>query len=283
MNFDFYSSTSAELSALLTKRYSTSFSLGISAFAPRFRRPIYSLYGFVRIADEIVDTFHNADQAALLDDFAKQTYAAIEQRVSANPILHAFQEIYHRYKIDKEYIDAFLESMRMDLSHSYYDASLYDKYVYGSAEVVGLMCLKIFTEGDDKRFDELAPAAKALGSAFQKVNFLRDMKSDYQARGRIYLPDVSSFDDMTDIRKAELELAIEAEFEQALAGIKQLPNGVAFGVYLAYVYYRKLFNKIRDKRIEHLLVKRVRISNPRKLLLFLSSYLRVRLLRLNPE
>ena len=196
---------------MITNRYSTSFSLGIKVFDKRFRAPIYNIYGFVRFADEIVDTFHNYPKAELLQRFWDDTYKAINERISLNPVLHAFQDTVHKYNIENELIDAFLRSMEMDLHHSAYDPSLYEEYIYGSAEVVGLMCLRVFCEGDDEKYQRLKGPAKSLGSAFQKINFLRDMASDFDDRGRVYFPGVD-FTQFTAEDKLNIELDLEEIF-----------------------------------------------------------------------
>lgn len=268
---DLYSKTSYRISEAVTSNYSTSFRMGIAAFAPRFRDPIFALYGFVRIADEIVDTFHKHDKKRLLDDYRRDTYRALEQRISTNPVLHSFQNIVHKYKIDREYIDAFLDSMEMDITNNHYDEQSYKIYVYGSAEVVGLMCLKVFVEGDGKKFDELKAGARALGSAFQKVNFLRDIKADLETRGRIYLPGIGERELVNNENKKKLEAEIEEEFRVALQGIKKLPKDVRFGVYTAYQYFYKLFDKIKKSDIETIFEKRLRIPNFIKFSLLLQS------------
>lgn len=275
---DLYSKISLRVSKLVTTHYSTSFSLGIVAFASQYKDAIYSIYGFVRIADEIVDTFHDQDKQKLFEEFRSDTYRAIERGLSTNPVLHAFQQTVNTYDIDCEYIDAFLHSMELDLGTTHYQRSLYDKYVYGSAEVVGLMCLKIFCDGNDALFRELIGPARALGSAFQKVNFLRDIKSDLDERGRIYLPGIAEKIRMTDHEKEKLESEIEREFRAALPGIARLPKGVKTGVYSAYLYYYALFKKIRKKRINELMEHRVRISDLTKLALLFKSIITVRFL-----
>ncbi len=276
---DLYSKISYRISRLVTTHYSTSFSLGIVAFASKYQEAIYSIYGFVRIADEIVDTFHDQDKPRLFEEFRCDTYKSVERRLSTNPVLHAFQKTVIRYNIDREYIDAFLHSMELDISNKHYQRSLYNKYVYGSAEVIGLMCLKIFCDGNDTLFRQLINPARALGSAFQKVNFLRDMKRDMDERGRIYLPGINEQSAMTDDEKEKLESEIEEEFQTALPGIVRLPVGARHGVYSAYLYYYVLFKKIRKKRINELMEQRVRISDLTKLLLLVRSFITVRFLR----
>lgn len=268
-----YHKTCGECSELITKRYSTSFSLGIKMFDRRFRAPIYAVYGFVRFADEIVDTFHSHNKQSLLDRFRADTYRAIEEKISLNPVLHAFQAVVNEYQIDRELIDAFLFSMEMDLQFHRYEDSLYKKYIYGSAEVVGLMCLKIFCAKQPELYNKLREDACALGAAFQKVNFLRDMKSDYAERGRVYFPDVDylSFDNET---KKQIEADIQQDFDNAYRGILGLPAGCRFGVYVAYKYYLKLFNKIKASPASALAERRIRVNNGNKMFILFKSALR---------
>ncbi len=264
---------SHEMSTLTTKRYSTSFSLGIRMLSQEIQKPIYAIYGFVRFADEIVDTFHDFDKAALLEDFRAQTYTAIAQGISLNPILNSFQWAVNYYKIPHDLIETFLESMKMDLNKQTYDEEQYKKYILGSAEVVGLMCLKVFVAGDENEYQRLKPAAMKLGSAFQKINFLRDLKADYKALGRVYFPGI----DMNEFNatvKHDIERDIEADFHAGYLGILELPKKARFGVYLAYVYYYKLFSKIKQTPAKIILEERVRIPNNKKVRLLLSSYVR---------
>jgi phytoene synthase len=271
-----FTDTSLACSKLITSRYSTSFTLGIRTLEPRLHLPVYAVYGFVRWADEIVDTFHRHDKAALLADFRRQTYEAIDLGLSLNPVLHAFQQVVRQYGIDREFIDAFLHSMELDLEDHRYHADLYKEYIYGSAEVVGLMCLRIFCHGDAALFERLREPACRLGAAFQKVNFLRDIRSDYEERGRVYFPGVV-YQRFNDATKREIEADIKADFEAAYAGIQQLPRSAKLGVYLAYVYYLKLFYKIKKLPASRILGERVRVPNNTKLLLLLGSYFRYRL------
>jgi phytoene synthase len=271
-----FDSTCAECSRLITQRYSTSFSSGIRAFHPKFRPPIYAIYGFVRFADEIVDTFHNYPKAQLLERFKNDTNQAIADGISLNPVLHSFQQVVRRYNIEQELIDAFLYSMEMDLHKNEYDADGYDKYIYGSAEVVGLMCLRVFCEGDDAYYQRLKEPARRLGAAFQKINFLRDIKSDFDDRGRVYFPGVD-FSNFDNEQKKIIEADIEADFQAGLSGIKKLPEGARFGVYLAYKYYTQLFAKIRRAPAQHVADTRIRVSDKRKVYLLFSSALRHRL------
>jgi phytoene synthase len=274
-----YHNITFKISKLITRSYSTSFSLGISVFSPAYRDAIYAIYGFVRLADEIVDSFHKHEKKLLFKEFCKETFNAIERKISTNPVINSFQLAVNRYNIDLNYVEDFLKSMEMDLSNNYYEPEIYDKYIYGSAEVVGLMCLKVFCHNQPELFEELLFPAKSLGSAFQKVNFLRDIKSDLNERGRIYLPGIDKKIKITDENKKNLEEDIQAEFLEALKGIKKLPAGVKFGVYSAYLYYQGLFKKIKKSKVETLLEKRVRISNWIKLTLLLKSYFQVRILK----
>lgn len=268
-----YHNTCAECSRLVTQRYSTSFSLGIRVFAKRFRAPIYSIYGFVRFADEIVDTFHEYPKQALLDRFRADTYQAIEEGISLNPVLHSFQQVVRQYGIGRDLIDAFLDSMEMDLNRNVYDSRSYDQYIYGSAEVVGLMCLRVFVEGNDAEYERLKDSARRLGAAFQKINFLRDIKSDHEERGRVYFPGVD-FNRFTERDKKNIETDIKADFDAALAGIRQLPSGARLGVYLAYKYYLQLFAKIRRASACRVASERFRVSDKRKMYLLFTSTLR---------
>ena len=274
-----YHNIAFKISRLITRSYSTSFSLGISVFSPTYRDAIYAIYGFVRLADEIVDSFHRYEKKLLLDEFRKETFNAIERKISTNPIINSFQLAVNKYGIDLQYIDDFLKSMEMDLSNSYYEPKIYNEYIYGSAEVVGLMCLKVFCYNQSGLFEELLSPAKSLGSAFQKVNFLRDIKNDLYERGRIYLPGIDTKIKITNEHKRKLEKDIQAEFSEALTGIKKLPGAVKLGVYSAYLYYQGLFKKIKRSNVEILLKKRIRISNWIKLTLFLKSYFQVRIFR----
>jgi 15-cis-phytoene synthase len=258
--FNLYEKSTFGCSKLVTELYSTSFSLGIKTLSKRFHEPIYGIYGFVRFADEIVDTFHQFDKKYLLDKFKADTYEAIETGISLNPIIHSFQKVVHEYQIDRQLIDAFLYSMEMDLGKIEYDDSRYKEYIYGSAEVVGLMCLKVFVEGNNDQYEKLKADARSLGAAFQKVNFLRDLKSDYQERGRVYFPEI----DMTNFsvyEKREIEKDIQIDFDNALRGILNLPVGARSGVYLAYVYYLKLFKRIQKTSAAKIQTQRVRVPD----------------------
>jgi len=268
-----FDTISHEMSTLTTKRYSTSFSLGIRMLHIDIQKPIYAIYGFVRFADEIVDSFHDFNKSVLLEDFRKQTYEAINDGISLNPILNSFQWVVNTYNIPLELIETFLTSMKMDLNKQAYDEEQYKKYILGSAEVVGLMCLKIFVEGDEAEYKRLKPAAMKLGSAFQKINFLRDLNADYKSLGRVYFPGI----DMNEFNatvKHDIEKDIEADFHAGYLGILELPKKARFGVYLAYIYYYKLFTKIKRTPAKIILNERVRIPNNRKVGLLLASYVR---------
>jgi len=251
---------SQDCSRITTEKYSTSFSSAIRLLHKDLRTPICNIYGFVRFADEIVDTFHAYDKAMLFEEFKKATYDAIERGISLNPILHSFQMTVNQYKIDHALIDAFLYSMELDLGKHTYDRAGYETYIYGSAEVVGLMCLYIFCEGNQAQYDALKPAAKSLGSAFQKVNFLRDVKADFEGLDRMYFPDCD-FANFTQADKLAIEQDIQKDFDEAYAGILNLPIKARFGVYVAYKYYLSLFKKIQRLEPAHILESRIRIPD----------------------
>lgn len=267
-----FDETCFECSKVITNKYSTSFSTGIRAFDKRFRYPVYAIYGFVRYADEIVDTFYDHNQRELIDDFQAETFKAIDRGISTNPVLQSFQQVVNQYGIEKDLIEAFLHSMRMDLDKTAYSDDGYKTYIYGSAEVVGLMCLRVFCENDPALYDELVPKARSLGSAFQKINFLRDIKSDYEDRGRTYFPEVD-FTNFTEEDKKLIEADIKKDFDDALDGIKQLPKGSRLGVYVAYVYYLQLFKKISATSACTIIDKRIRVSDTQKLGLYLKARL----------
>jgi phytoene/squalene synthetase len=250
--------------------------MGIRLFDAKFRGPIYAIYGFVRFADEIVDTFHDFPKKMLLDNFKEETYKAINQKISLNPVLQSFQTTVNQYGIDKELIDAFLYSMEMDLYNADYEQDMYEKYIYGSAEVVGLMCLRVFCEGNDSEYQRLKEPARSLGSAFQKINFLRDMKSDFDERGRVYFPkiDFARFDNH---QKSDIEADINNDFDNGLLGIKSLPKGVRLGVYLAYVYYTNLFKKIKRAPATEVQKERIRVTDRKKIYLLFSCTLKEKL------
>lgn len=265
-----FDNLSVKTSKAITHTYSTSFSMGIYLLNKRLRNAIYSIYGFVRVADEIVDSFEGFDKKRLLSKYGQDTFEAIENRISVNPVLNSFQSAVHQYQIDQNLIETFLNSMEMDLQKIDYTAEKYQKYILGSAEAVGLMCLQVFTEGNTKMYEDLKPYAMKLGAAFQKVNFLRDMKDDYHVLGRIYFPGI----DITDFNsnsKKKIEKEIEDDFKIALAGIKLLPPSSKGGVYLAYVYYLSLFNKIKKCPAQKVLTQRIRINNGEKIRLMINS------------
>ncbi len=255
--------TSENCSRIVTENYSTSFSSAIQMLHKDLRRPIYNIYGFVRLADEIVDTFHDHDKRTLLEQFRRETFDAIDRGISLNPVLNSFQLTVNEYQVDHKLIDAFFHSMEMDLEKRSYDAEGYKEYIYGSAEVVGLMCLYVFCEGNKERYQELEPGARALGAAFQKVNFLRDIRADYNGLSRVYFPGCD-FNNFTEADKQQIEQDIENDFRQAYAAIAQLPLKARFGVYVAYKYYLSLFKKIKRMKPARVLQARIRIPNYRK-------------------
>jgi phytoene synthase len=270
---ELFNQTTLECSKLITQRYSTSFTLGIKTLDKKFHLPVYAIYGFVRYADEIVDTFLNYNRRELLLNFKRETYKAIEDKVSFNPVLHSFQLMVNQYNIDLELIEAFLYSMELDLDEKEYDKAGYEEYIYGSAEVVGLMCLRVFCEGNDVQYQLLVGPAKKLGSAFQKVNFIRDIKSDFEERGRVYFPGVD-FNDFSKSAKDLIETDIQKDFDDALVGILNLPDGAKLGVYLAYKYYLKLFSKIKNLPPSRIMQERIRIADSRKMVILLTTYLK---------
>ncbi|MEE1885731.1 phytoene/squalene synthase family protein [Pedobacter flavus] len=261
---------SVGISKMTTQKYSTSFSYGIYFLSPTIRNAIYSIYGFVRVADEIVDSFEGYDRAKLMAKFKEETYEAIEQKISTNPILNAFQQVVNTYSVEIELIDSFLKSMEMDLQKIEYTREKFNEYILGSAEVVGLMCLHVFCQGNKEQYEKLKPYAMKLGAAFQKVNFLRDLKDDYEILGRNYFPSVN-FKAFTAIEKSEIESEIESDFKEALVGIKMLPANCKLGVYLAFIYYKSLFKKIKRLPASKILAERVRINNTHKVGLMINS------------
>lgn len=268
-----FDKVSTECSKKVTKSYSTSFSLAVKMLGERVQNPIYAIYGFVRFADEIVDSFHGYDKEVLLDEFESNLSLAIERKISLNPILNSFQHVVHQYNIEQPMIDAFLKSMRTDLHKSSYSkVEDYNEYIYGSADVVGLMCLKVFVDGDSVKYESLRPHAMRLGSAFQKVNFLRDLKADSEILNRSYFPNLK-MNELNAGSKAEIINEINADFEEALIGIKGLPNDVQLGVYTAFVYYKQLFIKLQRTAAEEILSTRIRVSNPVKVGLLAKSFI----------
>ncbi|MDG1903131.1 MAG: phytoene/squalene synthase family protein [Schleiferiaceae bacterium] len=268
-----FDSVSIRASRMTTKAYSTSFSLGILGLDKKYHDPIYAIYGFVRFADEIVDSFEGYPQKELLERFWKDRHLALDEKISLNPILNSFQQVVNTFEIDRDLIETFLKSMEMDLYKNDYDEAGYKAYILGSAEVVGLMCLKVFVDGSEERYQILKKPAMQLGSAFQKINFLRDLHADYKKLGRTYFPGVD-LNNFNETVKTEIEADIDIDFMAGYEGIKQLPKGARFGVYIAYVYYYSLFKKIKKTHCDIILSQRVRISNKRKYGLFVSSFVR---------
>jgi phytoene/squalene synthetase len=273
-----YDNLSVEVSKMTTRAYSTSFSMGIYFLDNSLRDAVYSIYGFVRLADEIVDSFEGFDKKYLLSKFKEETFTAIDSHISLNPILNSFQQAVHQYNIGLELIETFMYSMEMDLEKVEYTPEKYEQYILGSAEVVGLMCLHVFTGGNQVEFDRMKPYAMKLGAAFQKVNFLRDLKDDYHLLGRSYFPNVDISEFTCEV-KTIIEKEIAEDFEIALQGIKMLPSSSKGGVYLAYVYYKTLFNKIQKLPANKILTERIRINNGRKFGLMLNCMLQSKLNR----
>lgn len=265
-----FHTVSKDCSKIVTEKYSTSFSSAIKLLHKDIRTPIYNIYGFVRFADEIVDTFHEQDQPALLKEFEDETFQAINRKISLNPILNSFQQTIHDYKIDLDLVRSFFHSMELDLSKKSYNHEEYNEYVYGSAEAVGLMCLHVFCENDKELYEKLKMPAQSLGSAFQKVNFLRDIKADYYDLARIYFPG-RNFENFTCKDKLEIEEEIQKEFTIARDGIFQLPAKARFGVYVAYKYYLSLFKKIKKTEPTKILEQRIRIPDYRKAMILVRA------------
>ena len=270
---ELYRKNNLDCSRITTRNYSTSFSLGVRVLNARYREGIYSIYGFVRYADEIVDTFFDQDQRTIFEEFRQEAFKAIERKFSINPIIDSFQMAVHKYHIDRELIEAFLLSMEMDLSNEVYSPELLKTYIYGSAEVVGLMCLRVFYFNEPEKYDQLVAPARKLGEAFQKVNFLRDAHDDFSSKGRIYFKDID-FDHFTEETKKQLEAEIEKDFQESMEGIRQLKKQVRLGVYLAYSYYLNLLKEIKKARPEEILKKRYRVSTRRKSYLLVNAYLK---------
>lgn len=271
-----FDTSSNKCSKLITKTYSTSFSLGIKLIHSKMRGAIYNIYGFVRYADEIVDSFQNYNQEELFLEFENDYHKSLERKISLNPILNSFQEIVRTYEL-QDLVDDFMKSMKADLyKENYINRDAYEDYIHGSANVVGLMCLKVFVQNDKKEYEDLKSYAMSLGSAFQKVNFLRDLKDDYELLGRSYFPSLSL--GKLDVEtKNKIILDIEKDFEDAYKGILLLPKECRLGVYVAYTYYKSLLKKLKKKNVEHILVNRTRISNPMKFSLIFSSYVKYKL------
>ena len=272
-NTEIYLASSFQACKKLTNNFSTSFSMGIFFLGKEIRNPIYSIYGFVRSADEIVDTFFDINQTNELRQFHQLTKDAITNSYSSNLILHAFQHVVNTYNIDMDLIDAFFHSMESDLTEKNYDRDSYKKYIYGSAEVVGLMCLYVFLSGDNNKYNELKHFAQKLGSAFQKVNFLRDFQEDYQFKGRAYFPELKIDGELNESSKVQIESDIQKDFDHAKEGISKLPRSSCLGVYLAYQYYKKLLKKLKATPVDKLMTTRIRVNDFQKFLLFPSALL----------
>lgn len=264
---------SQECSRMTTTKYSTSFASAIKLLHKDLRGPIYNIYGLVRFADEIVDTFHEHDKEQLLKEFKEATFDAITNGISLNPILHSFQITFKQFDIELHLVEAFFKSMELDLLKSQYDKSGYDEYIYGSAEVVGLMCLHVFCEGNKEMYENLKPYAQSLGAAFQKVNFLRDLKADYIGLERVYFPGCD-FGNFSEQDKRNIEKDIQEDFHNAFKGIVMLPLKARFGVYVAYKYYLSLFNKIKRLQAANILEERIRIPNYGKAVILAKAGLR---------
>jgi phytoene/squalene synthetase len=267
---DLYHKISVDASKNITQLYSTSFSLGIKLLDKTIHDAIFSIYGFVRLADEIVDTFHDYPKSEMLQEFKEETHKALDRKISVNPILHAFQMVVNKYSIDRDLIDKFLFSMEQDLNDIQYSSEGYKEYIVGSAEVVGLMCLKVFVDGDNDLFFKLEEPARRLGAAFQKINFLRDVKADYKELGRTYFPGVD-LEKFTQVEKLKIEREIQDDFESALEGIVKLPSSSRLGVYVAYRYYFSLFKKIKKVSSDKLMEERIRVPNSKKLFITFES------------
>ena len=271
-----FDKSSSDCSKLITKNYSTSFSLAIKLLSPKIQNDIYAIYGFVRCADEIVDTFNDYNQEELLTEFEIDFYKAYDRKISLNPVLNAFQDVVHRYDI-MDLVAPFMKSMRMDLNKKeYVTIREYEEYIFGSADVVGLMCLKIFVNGDENKYNQLKDSAMKLGSAFQKVNFLRDLKHDYETLGRIYFPNINLLT-LSNDDKNKIIQEIEDDFKIALIGIKNLTKEAKFGVYTAYKYYISLLKKISKTQPEEILNKRIRVDDFSKLYIIGKSYVKYQL------
>ena len=272
-----FDNVSQDCSRLVTNTYSTSFSLATKMLDTSIRSHIYNIYGFVRFADEIVDSFHNHNKKYLLDNFEADLFMSIKDKISLNPILNSFQHTVNTFEIDHDLIKAFMKSMRLDLQKSTYKTQAeYEEYIYGSADVVGLMCLKVFVKGDQKKFDNLKKQAMALGSAFQKVNFLRDLKDDFQELERTYFPNVD-FNNFNENSKLRIINEIKSDFETSLNGIFKLPKEARFGVYTAYKYYSKLLEILKKTPSVSIQNKRIRVTNYQKIIVFVRCYLKYKL------
>lgn len=272
-----FDEVSRQCSKAVTSNYSTSFSLASKMLGPSIRQDIHNIYGFVRFADEIVDTFHDYDKRSLLDRFEDDLALAIKEKISLNPILNSFQETVNKYNITPDMYGAFIHSMRLDLDKSVYlTDEEYKNYIYGSADVVGLMSLKVFVKGDQQKYDDLKADAMRLGSAFQKVNFLRDLKADLDILERSYFPN-TDLHDLKEEDKARLIQEIKADFDAGLAGIQRLPVEAKLGVYTAYVYYRRLLTRLERTPSAEIRNTRIRVPNYEKIGLLAKGYVSYRL------
>ena len=272
-----FDEVSYNCSEYVTKTYSTSFSLATRLLSENIRKDIYNIYGFVRFADEIVDSFHDYNKTELFNDFSDDLEKALANKIHLNPILNSFQHTFHKYKIDKDLVDSFMKSMRMDLTKKKYSTvKEYKEYIYGSADVVGLMCLKVFVQGDSKLYNKLKNNAMKLGSAFQKVNFLRDLKADKEDLNRTYFPN-TKFEELNESEKNEIINEIENDFKDGLEGIKQLPLDAKFGVFMAYRYYNQLLKKLKKTPATEIINRRIRVPNLKKIELLTRSYVKYQL------
>tara|TARA_B100000965_G_scaffold196787_1_gene164368 strand:- start:5569 stop:6405 length:837 start_codon:yes stop_codon:yes gene_type:complete len=273
---EIFDEVSYSCSEKVTKTYSTSFSLATKLLSENIRKDIYNIYGFVRFADEIVDSFHNYNKEVLFNDFSVDLEKALLNKIHLNPILNSFQHTFHKYKIDKELVESFMKSMRMDLIKKKYSVEEYKEYIYGSADVVGLMCLKVFVQGDNSLYNKLKNNAMKLGSAFQKVNFLRDLKADKEDLNRTYFPN-TKFEKLSESEKNEIIIDIEGDFKKGLEGIKELPIEAKFGVFMAYRYYNQLLKKLKKTPATEIINRRIRVPNLKKLELLTRSYVKYQL------
>ena len=273
---EIFDEVSYSCSKKVTKTYSTSFSLATKLLSENIRKDIYNIYGFVRFADEIVDSFHNYNKEVLFNDFSVDLEKALLNKIHLNPILNSFQHTFHKYKIDKELVESFMKSMRMDLIKKKYSVEEYKEYIYGSADVVGLMCLKVFVQGDNSLYNKLKNNAMKLGSAFQKVNFLRDLKADKEDLNRTYFPN-TKFEKLSESEKNEIIIDIEDDFKKGLEGIKELPIEAKFGVFMAYRYYNQLLKKLKKTPATEIINRRIRVPNLKKLELLTRSYVKYQL------
>tara|TARA_B110000259_G_scaffold34172_1_gene38046 strand:+ start:126 stop:965 length:840 start_codon:yes stop_codon:yes gene_type:complete len=274
---ELFDSISNESATLITKKYSTSFSIAVRLLAPDIRQAIYNIYGFVRVADEIVDSFEGYPKEELLNRFEEEYQYAIETGISTNPVINAFQKTVKEYNIEAKLVESFLKSMRADLNKQVYEnQEEIDEYIYGSADVVGLMCLKVFVKGDQEKYLNLKKPAMKLGSAFQKVNFLRDLNEDFENLNRSYFPNINP-NKLSETDKKKVLTEIKKDFEEAYVGIVKLPKEAKLAVYVAYKYYSNLLYKIEKTPSAILKERRIRVSNPKKMYLLIVSYFNFKL------